>query len=84
MDTMDMTKYPMVETLIEDVRAAGLATGCSDITSDQVIAGIHRGFDAQGPYHFAKNQNLLVNGSGEEFACQFMAFFNDYTGQQVY
>ena len=80
---MDLAKYPMVEALIEDIRALGHATGCNT-TSDQVIDGIKREFDAMGPFHFAKSRNLLVNGSGEEFAVQFMSFFNEYSGQNVY
>lgn len=52
--------------------------------TDRVIEKIKGEFDALGPYHFAKSRNLLVNESGEEFACQFMAFYNEFSGQMVY
>ena len=80
---VEINKYPMVEALVEDLRALGHAIGVTH-TSDDVIAGIKRHFDLFGPYEFARQHNLLVNNSGEEFACQFMAFFNEYSGQQVY
>lgn len=35
-----------------------------------------RNFDFEGPYGMAKRLNLLIDGSGEEMACQFMTFIN--------
>lgn len=80
---VEISKYPMVEALVEDLRALGHATGVAP-TSDEVIAGIKRHFDMFGPYEFARQHKLLVNNSGEEFACQFMAFYNKFSGQQAY
>jgi len=80
---MDLSKYPMVEALIEDLRAYSFMVE-SGMTTDAVVAKIKREFDSMGPYHFAKSRNLLVNESGEEFACQFMAFYNEFAGYQVY
>lgn len=80
---VEINNYPMVEALVEDLRALGQTTGTTP-TSDYVISGIKRHFDLFGPYEFARQHNLLVNNSGEEFACQFMAFYNQYSGQQVY
>ncbi len=80
---MDMIKYPMVEALIEDLRAYSFMVE-GGATTDALVAKIKREFDTMGPYHFAKNRNLLVNESGEEFACQFMAFYNEFAGHQVY
>lgn len=99
---VEISKYPMVEALVEELRVYdSIITGLEhtvefgydeeasfDIirpdSTDRVIRKIKGEFDSLGPYHFAKSRNLLVNNSGEEFACQFMAFFNEYSGQQVY
>ena len=76
---MNMSRYQMVEGLIEDMRSneRGWST-------DFVISKIKREFDLKGPYSFAKTWGLLVNQSGEEFACQFMSFYNKYIGYNCY
>ena len=97
---MDMIKYPMVEALVEELRAYAFMTadplnefdvdrddplaGGYGTTTDEVITKIKNEFDTLGPYEFAKSRHLLVNESGEEFACQFMAFYNEFAGYQVY
>ena len=73
-----LVDYPMVETL------ANTMLEDRDLTVEQVIETIHQDFDRAGPYHFAKREGLLVNGSGEEFAVQFMGFYNTFTGRSVY
>lgn len=78
-----LSKYPLVEGLITDMIALGQATH-APVTTDSVIAKIRREFDKFGPYEFAKANGVLVNGSGEEFAIQFMSFINDITGWPVY
>lgn len=70
--------YPMVELLILDIRQE------TRNTSGEVIRWIKQMFDRQGPYVFARDRGLLVNNSGEEFAVQFMGFFNNYSGSQAY
>lgn len=70
--------YPMVESLVTDLQAA------DGLTTDRTIAGIRRDFDRMGPYLFAQANGLLVNNSGEEFALQFMGFYNTLTGSQTY
>jgi len=78
-----LAKYLMVEALILNIQALGEAVHQPQ-TTDTVIAGIKLNFDRFGPYEFARQQNLLVLGSGEEFAVQFMGFFNEYSERQVY
>lgn len=78
-----LAKYPLVERQVFDFRAEMGRNG-SPQTTDQAVASMKRQFDALGPYHFAANNNLLVNGSGEEFAVQFMSFFNAYSGSNTY
>lgn len=31
-----------------------------------------------GPYGLAKSYGLLVNNSGEDFACEYMAYYNKH------
>lgn len=75
---VELADFPMVETLVLTMREDG------DLTTDRVISTIKEDFDRLGPYHFAKREGLLINGSGEEFAVQFMGFYNDFVGYQVY
>jgi len=75
---VEIADFPMVESLVLSMREDG------DLTTDRAIATIKEDFDRLGPYHFAKREGLLMNGSGEEFACQFMSFYNDFVGHQVY
>lgn len=72
-DTVEaLAAYPMVEVLVLDLSVeAGL-------TTDQALSKIRREFDHQGPYHFAKKHGLLINASGEEFAVQWMSFYNKF------
>lgn len=55
-----------------------------DLSFDDIILEIKLDFDRMGPYHFAKREGLLVNGSGADFACQFMGFCNVHLGYQAY
>ncbi len=74
----DLAKFPMVEALVLDLRADQITT------TDRALADIHEVFDRLGSYEYAKRFGLLVNGSGEEFAIQFMSFWNEYTGTNTY
>lgn len=75
-----LTAYPMVEALVTDLRADTMGL----TTTDQAIRDIRELFDRLGPYEYAKRFGLLVNKSGEEFAVQFMSFFNAYSGSSTY
>jgi hypothetical protein len=75
-----LSKYPMVETLVMDLRADTMGL----TTTDQAIRDIREVFDRLGPYEYAKRFGLLVKESGEEFAVQFMSFFNAYSGSSTY
>lgn len=75
-----LAMYPMVEKHIYDSRAA---VECS-LTTDEIIASTKSQFDRLGPFEFARRHDLLVKNSGEEFAIQFMSFYNSYAGRQVY
>lgn len=72
MNTAIFANSPMVEALVLDIRASdqGLTT------TDQALRDIREVFDRVGPYEYAKRFGLLRNGSGEEFAVQFMTAFN--------
>ncbi len=74
-----LAKYPMVEAQILAVRAP-----FGDVTTDQAIKDIKEVFDREGPYQYAKRFGLLRNGSGEEFAVQFMSFYNAYSNTSTY
>jgi len=73
-----LAKYPLVEGAILDLRYE------DGLTSDKCVARIYKEFDKLGPFYFAKKYDFLVNGSGEEFAIQWMSFYNEYTGYSVY
>lgn len=45
-------------------------------TTDETLEAIRVQFDAFGPFMYADFNRLLRNGSGEEFALQFMAAYN--------
>jgi hypothetical protein len=75
-----LSKYPMVEALVTDLRADTMGL----TTTDQAIRDIREVFDRLGPYEYAKRFGLLVKESGEEFAVQFMSFFNAYSGSSTY
>lgn len=70
--------YPMVEALILELND-GLVT--TDFVIQQLI---FKSFERQGPYQFCKSNGLLVNNSAEEFAVQFMSFYNKYIGYSFY
>jgi hypothetical protein len=70
--------YPMVEMLILDIRQDTRSS------TSEVVRWIKQRFDRQGPYVFARDWGLLVNNSGEEFAVQFMSFYNNYSCSQAY
>lgn len=76
MNTDLTSKYPLVERQIFDFRIEMGRHG-NPKTTDEAIESLKRQFDAFGPYQFALNNGLLVNGSGEEFAVQFMSFYNE-------
>lgn len=75
-----LTAYPMVEALVTDLRADTMGL----TTTDQAIRDIRELFDRLGPFEYAQRFGLLVNKSGEEFAVQFMSFFNAYSGSSTY
>ena len=74
-----MARFPKVEALITDLI-------CEDVhlTTDEAVEAIREVYDREGPYEYAKRFGLLVNGSGEEFASEWMSFYNEYAGCQVY
>jgi hypothetical protein len=74
----DLAKFPMVEALVMDLRSDQITT------TDRALKDIKEVFDREGPYEYAKRFGLLVNGSGEEFAIQFMTFWNAHTGSATY
>jgi len=65
-----LEQFPMVETLIVDIQMedGGYV--------DQIIDKIRKDFDSLGPFYCAKKHGVLVNESGEEFAIQWMSFYN--------
>lgn len=67
----DLSKYPMVEAVLTDAQACNPGT-----TTDANIRGVYERFEELGPWGFCKLYNLLVNNSGEEFAIQWMGFYN--------
>ena len=75
----DLLKYPLIEANIADVRAEDPGT-----TTDHAVQFIKAGFDRLGPYEYAKRHGFLVNGSGEEFAIQFMSFYNAFSNSNAY
>lgn len=70
--------FPMVENLIVEM------LDDSNWTTDQVIKFIHVSYQKLGPYEFCKVTRQLVNNSAEEFAMQWMQFFNKYIGYSFY
>ena len=75
--------FPMVAAMVFDQQARYAKGGCT-LPSDEAIRGIKAEFDRLGPFHFAKMYGQLVNNSGEEFACQFMAFINKHVAPGTY
>jgi len=48
----------------------------SDHTDADVLAEMRQEFDRLQPFGFCKKYELLVDGSGEDFALQYMAAYN--------
>lgn len=69
---MALYRFPLVEQVIEDKRAV---TG-GRLTTDEAINQIWREYTLYGPYTIARDTGILVNDSGEEFAIQWMSFYN--------
>lgn len=67
---MDLTQFPLVETAVLDLMFE------QGGTTDQNLKYLQVMFDRKGPYETAKKFNLLKNGSGEDFAVQFMSLWN--------
>jgi hypothetical protein len=61
--------YPLVEAEVVDRQAQGL-------TTDQAVAAIFTEFNREGPYEFCKRTGRLLNNTAEEFAMQWMTFYN--------
>ncbi len=73
--------FPMVEALFCDINCEGINMYRSH---DEIVKLVRRDFDQMGPYAFAKQWGYLVNESGEEFAMQWMSYFNQYIGYSHY
>jgi folate-binding Fe-S cluster repair protein YgfZ len=74
-----MARFPKVEALITDLICEG-----AHLTTDAAVEAIREVYDREGPYEYAKRFGLLVDGSGEEFAIEWMSFYNEYAGRSVY
>jgi hypothetical protein len=77
----DIEAYPMVEALFCDINCEGINMYR---THDEIVELVRRDFDKLGPFQFAKQWGYLINGSGEELAMQWMAYFNAFTGSSHY
>lgn len=62
------TGFPMVEAAVVEYQAVGL-------TTDKAVSTIFKGFN-EDAYGFCKSIGALVNNSAEEFAMQWMNFYN--------
>ena len=61
--------------ILDKVINIKLGLGCID--RYDALCDIKLTIDEIGIYHTAKRYNVLVNDSGEDFAMQFMAAFNN-------
>jgi hypothetical protein len=68
-------KAPLPELVARAMAEYLPSTKPEDIDEMAVMALADK-FDRMGPFSFCKEYNLLVNGSGEEFAVAFMSYFN--------
>jgi hypothetical protein len=73
-----LANYPMVEAVVTELQYV------DHKSTDVAIEVLHAEFDREGPYATAKKYGYLVNNSGEEFAIQFMSFYNAYIGYSCY
>lgn len=73
----DFADYPLVEDEVVDRRAQRL-------TTDQAVAAIFTEFNREGPYEFCKRTGRLLNNSAEEFAVQWMSFYNNHVCPDFY
>lgn len=58
----------------DDIKVPEMVQKAIAILGD--VEKVAREFDDLGPFHFCKKYDLLVNNSGEEFAVQFMGYYN--------
>jgi hypothetical protein len=73
-----LVKHPLIEGIVFDIRSRGV------ITTDHALIAIKDAFDYVGPFKLAQQYGVLKNESGEEFAIQFMSFWNEYTDTDTY
>lgn len=69
-------EFPLVEQQITNLQAASWGEGWQAQTTDAIIEAIRTEYDRLGPYQYAIKYDLLIHGSGEEFAIQFMSVYN--------
>lgn len=70
-----LENFPLVEQHVTNMQAAAQAE-FNQLTTDAAIEHMRHEFDHEGPFYFARKHGLLVNGSGEELAVQFMTVYN--------
>lgn len=74
----NIEQFQLIEECVTQMR---MITG---MTSDGIIESMRLNFDVLGPYNTADKYDMLVNNSAEEFAMQWMAFYNEYSGKKHY
>lgn len=71
----NLAQFPLVERRVTEIQAA--AHGDHEfVTTDAALERIASYFNREGAFTYTQRRNLLVNGSGEEFAIQFMSAYN--------
>lgn len=66
-----LPQYPLVKQIVDKMKQ-----GDPDRDEWTLVQRISLRFDSMGPYHYGKQQGVLIDGSAEEFAVQWMGFWN--------
>jgi hypothetical protein len=75
LDRMSLTSTNWKQIMENEIKVPEMVQKAIDILGH--VEKVAREFDHMGPFHFCKAHNLLVNNSGEEFAVQFMGYYNE-------
>ena len=69
----------LVDKIIAQINANEVAESAydADCLRCSALQTMRKCIDIDGVYQYAKNHDVLVDGSAEEFACEFFAAYNN-------
>jgi hypothetical protein len=69
----------LVDKIIAQINVNEIAESAydADCLRCSALQTMRKWIDVDGIYQFAKNHDVLVDGSAEQFACEFFAAYNN-------